>query len=151
MRYFAWILIFSVIVGAGCTALQQRVALRKVRFRLEGVSFTGLSLQGVTFRLHWKAVNPNAVKAVLDGFEMDLYANERLLTHLTHHERVEIPARDSTTFTVSVPLTWSALGQSVTQAVRRRHLEVKVEGRALVHTPLGDLRVPVLQKTRRIL
>ncbi len=151
-RSILWLgLIVLSLVGMGCATLQQRVALKRVKFRLEAVQLAGLNLQGVTLKLHWKAINPNGVRAVLDGFELDLFANDHLLTHFTHSRQVAIPARDSTTFVVEVPLTWRAMGHTVAQAFRNRHLEIKAQGRAVVHTPLGDLRIPVFQKTRRIL
>ncbi len=150
-KVFVFLVFLLGLAVTGCLGLQQRAVLRRVQFQLQGVRFQNLNLQGVTLALQWKARNPNAVNALLEGFEMDLYANDHHLIHLVHDQRVEIPAHDSTTFAVAVPLTWSALGTTLARAVRQRNLEVRVEGRARVHTPLGVLRIPVIQKTRRIL
>ncbi len=127
------------------------MALQGVQFRLRSAQIQDLTLQGATLRLHWQAYNPNTITAVLDGFEVDVYANDQHVTRVNLDRPVEIAPHDSTAFHMDVPITWSLLGNTLTQLFRERRLEIKADGRALMKTPWGALRIPVVQKTRRIL
>ncbi len=146
-----WLTWGLVLTSIGCTALWQRVAIQRVRFHLNSVRLKNPSLQGATLRLHWQAYNPNGITAVLDGFEVDVYANDQHVTRVNLDRPVEIAPHDSTAFHMDVPITWSLLGNTLTQLFRERRLEIKADGRALMKTPWGTLRIPVMQKTRRIL
>ncbi len=144
------ILILSVILVTGCAMIRERVAVRNLQLKFTGVEIAKLDLRGVTLNLHWKARNPNAVDAVLDGFELDIFANGQKIGHASTNRRIRVPHNGTQNIVLPLKIGWSEVSQPIRDGIRNKKLQFRAQGYAIMDTPFGKIRFKVMDKTGNI-
>lgn len=144
-----WILPMALLgAGWGCSALQQRLAVRNLQVVFSQAEITHLDLSGATLLLTFRAYNPNTVQAILDGFSFSLEANNQPIASGKTRQSLRIPPRETRSFQVDVVLPWKGLSSAMVQALKNRSARLKAVGTAHVHTPLGDVSFRVVEYAR---
>lgn len=141
MKIKKWLLV--LILFLSCTALQERLAIKECKFALVSVkphSFTFSNLK-VDFAI--KVDNPNSIDAVLDKFVYTFYANNTDVFSGTTGKTVNIKAKKSETFTTTILLEYSNVGQALAEAMKVGSAAYRIDARAYVSTVLGEISYPV--------
>ena len=136
---------FSVIISLvlSCAGIQQRLAIKECRFRLVSVSPHSFTFSDLKVDFDIKVDNPNNADAVLDKFVYTFYTNDTQVFSGTTGKTVSIKAKKSETFTTTITLEYSKIGQALAEAMRLGSAAYRMDGRAYISTVLGEISYPV--------
>ncbi len=139
-----------IIAVLGCAPITERLAVRNLKLKFKSVQVASLDFQGVTLKLHWDAYNPNPVDAVLDGFDVDIFANGTKIGHARTTSAIRVPAHSSREIVLPLRLRWRTMSKTVQDGIRRKKLSFRGVGFAVMNTPLGKVRFKVVDRTANI-
>jgi len=139
------ILMFSVIASLFllCTSIKERLAIKECKFKLVSVSAHSFTFSDLKLDFDIKADNPNNVDAVLDKLVYTFFANNTKIFSGTTGKTVNIKARKSETFTTTITLEYSKIGQALAEAMKLGSAAYRMDARAYVSTVLGEISYPV--------
>lgn len=126
-----------------CTALQERLAIKECKFALVSVKPHSFTFSNLKVDFDIKVDNPNSIDAVLDKFVYTFYANNTDVFSGTTGKTVNIKAKKSETFTTTILLTYSSVGQALAEAMKLGSAAYRIDARAYVSTILGEISYPV--------
>jgi LEA14-like dessication related protein len=138
------------LAGVGCATLKSYSALRKVKFHLRSVTVDDLNLTGGRLTVTFLADNPAPHEARMEKMEFLLFLNNHRLATGELAERIRIPARGHRLLRIPVSFRWSDVGAGLRQAFSADTLWYRVEGNAFLDTPMGPLKLKILERTRSL-
>ncbi len=139
-----------LLSGVGCATLKSYSALRKVKFHLRSVSVDDLNLTGGRLTVTFLAENPASHDARMEKMEFLLFLNDRQLASGALTERIRIPARGHRLLRIPVSFRWADVGVGIREAFRADTLWYRVEGNAFLDTPMGPLKLKILERKRSL-
>lgn len=131
-------------LAAGCTRVgvwlyqEPRVTLHEIRVETGGSG-------GDPFAVVLNVRNPNDFAITLERMETAVSLNDREVGRVARAEAMELPAFESRTVAVPVPIEGET-PQAFADRLRRGTQRYAVAGRAFVRTPIGERRVPFVIK-----
>jgi len=139
------VLMFSVItfLVLSCSGIKERLAIKECKFKLVAVSPHSFTFSDLKVDFGIRVDNPNNVDAVLDKFIYTFYTNNTQVFSGTTGKTVNIKANKSETFTTTITLEYSKIGQALAEAMKLGSAVYRIEGRAYINTVLGEISYPV--------
>jgi LEA14-like dessication related protein len=137
------ILLSLCVLLISCTAVKERLAIKECKFSLLSVKPYDFTFNNMKLDFDIKAENPNNVNATLDRLAYTFYANNTDIFQGTTGKGLSIPAGKTNTFTTTVTLEYTKLGQAITEAIRLKTASYKVQATAYINTILGEISYPV--------
>jgi LEA14-like dessication related protein len=137
-------ILFSLcVLLISCTTVKERLAIKECKFSLVSVKPYDFTFNNMKLDFDIKAENPNNVNATLDRLAYTFYANNTDIFQGTTGKGLSIPAGKTNTFTTTVTLEYTKLGQAITEAIRLKTASYKVQATAYINTILGEISYPV--------
>ncbi|MCF6191953.1 MAG: LEA type 2 family protein, partial [Candidatus Hydrothermae bacterium] len=124
--------------------------LRKVKLHLRSVTVDDLNLTGGRLTVTFLAENPASHDARMEKMEFLLFLNDRQLATGELTEQIRIPARGHRLLRIPVSFRWMDVGAGLRQAFTADTLWYRVEGNAFLDTPMGPLKLRILERTRSL-
>jgi LEA14-like dessication related protein len=115
--------------------------LQVPRLAVRSLSVNRLTLYGSSLDLELELSNPNDFKIFIEGLEYCFEVNGRRWASGMRQERVRLVEENTAVLVVPIELDFTAVGQSVYQAiVRREELEYSLDAEVDVSTSLRELK-----------
>jgi LEA14-like dessication related protein len=126
-----------------CAGIKQRLAIKECKFVLVSVRPHTFTFSNLKLDFDIRVDNPNDVDAVLDELVYTFYANNTNVFSGTTGKTVNIKSKKSETFTTTITLEYSKIGQALAEAMKLGAAAYRIDARAYVSTLLGEISYPV--------
>jgi LEA14-like dessication related protein len=126
-----------------CAGIKQRLAIKECKFALVSVKPHTFTFSNLKLDFDIRVDNPNDVDAVLDKLVYTFYANNTNVFSGTTGKTVNIKSKKSETFTTTITLEYSKIGQALAEAMKLGSAAYRISARAYVSTLLGEISYPV--------
>lgn len=138
---------FLLAAIAGCSLLQSgaQLAAKKPAARLTDVRVTSLGLEQINLMLDLEVRNPNAFALTSQGLDLNLaIENQSVLSLNRPDQRINVPARSSSTVSLPLTLRFVDLYRSVSGLRDKDSFDYAIGMALYFNLPiLGDVSVPV--------
>ncbi len=141
MKKICWLLIIVFLLS--CAAVQERLAIKECKFSLISVKPYDFDFNDFKVEFRIDATNPNKIDAVLDKLKYTLYANDKGLISGSTGKGIKIPAKGTNSFSTTITLGYTELGEALISAIRSGKAEYKVKATAYIQTIIGEISYPV--------
>jgi LEA14-like dessication related protein len=126
-----------------CAGIKQRLAIKECKFVLVSVRPHTFTFSNLKLDFDIRVDNPNDIDAVLDELVYTFYANNTNVFSGTTGKTVNIKSKKSETFTTTITLEYSKIGQALAEAMKLGAAAYRIDARAYVSTLLGEISYPV--------
>jgi len=140
-RTLSALVLLTLIIS--CSSIKERLAIKECKFKLVSVSPHSFTFSNLKVDFDIKVDNPNNIDAILDKFAYTFYANNTDVFSGTTGKTVSIKAKKSETFTTTITLDYSKIGQALAEAMRLGSAAYRMDARAYISTVLGEISYPV--------
>jgi LEA14-like dessication related protein len=145
------LIFFSVLLGAGCATVMERVGLLNCQYSLEKVTpHVGITIpvsqSAVTLDFEVKVTNPNSSRVTLDHLLFDLFVNDTKVTSGDSRQQKSIEASSEGAIEIESRFTYEELKDTflmLTESVRHGEAKYEIKGTAFYETAFGPLSFPV--------
>jgi LEA14-like dessication related protein len=135
--------IIIMLQSAGCTFLEQRLAVKNCKFELSRVEIRKFSLTGLTLGLYIAITNPNSIEVNIDKMDLDFYI-EDTKTIKGLFEPVSIQPKKTMTVSAAVFIPYSIVGMSLVNDMKSKgKINYKLVGTVFIDTQVGVMSFPV--------
>lgn len=130
---------------SGCTTLQQAADIQKPSASVGAVSLGKISLNEVTLLVDLELTNPNPISLKADGFNLDLFINDQLLTNIAKQdEKINLVVNSTETLQLPVTFQFEEVSALLSSFSDQNELEYEILGSVLMDIPvLKNMELPV--------
>ncbi|OGC43504.1 hypothetical protein A2Y85_04305 [candidate division WOR-3 bacterium RBG_13_43_14] len=137
------LILLPLILFIACAAIKERLAIKECKFNLLSVNPYDFTFSNLKLDFDIKSTNPNSIDATLDKFSYTFLVNNKDVFTGTTGKGIKIPAGKSENFTTTITLEYSKIGDVLVEALRLKKASYKINAKAYINTPLGEISYPV--------
>lgn len=135
--------ILTLILLSGCTAVQERLAIKECKFAFVSVRPYDFAFSDMKLDFVLKADNPNSINALLDKLAYKFFVNNTEVFSGATGQQVSIPAKKSKEIMTTITLQYNQIGLALVEAMKLQSAAYRLSARAYVNTVLGEISYPV--------
>ncbi|MCX7995891.1 MAG: LEA type 2 family protein [candidate division WOR-3 bacterium] len=135
--------LFLTLIVIACAAIKQRLIVKECKFTFISANAYDFTFSDMKVDFELKVHNPNNVDAILDKLDYTFFVNQTDVFSGTTGKGIKVPAGKSKSFTTTISLEYTKIGQAIVEAIRFKTASYSIRAKAYIKTIIGEITYPV--------
>jgi LEA14-like dessication related protein len=136
------IIVILIVAGIAFYATKEK-AMQSCEVSVTDIRLGNIGLTGADVKVVFEIRNLGDTTATMDKIDYKVYGNGTLLGEGEVIKRLDIPPAGVKTADTSFSFKYADVGQAIQTAIREGAMDWEVKGTSYLHTPTGDVKVPL--------
>ena len=136
------IIVILIVAGIAFYTTKEK-ALQGCEASVTDIRLGNIGLNSADVKVVFEIRNLGDTTATMDKIEYKVYGNNKLLGSGEVLRKIEIPPSGVKTVDTSFTFKYADVGEAIQTAIREGTMGWEVKGTTYLHTPTGDIKVPL--------
>jgi LEA14-like dessication related protein len=140
IKTYRYQMVIMILGLAFLTACNQFTAPEFVA--MKNLRFTSYKDNKLNFSLDAVIKNPNPIKLWVDGVDVDVYFDDKMIGNALSTEKIQLEANKESAITLNYRIPVNKLKDNLMSLVMKKNVVIKVDGKYTFRNDIKDITIP---------
>jgi LEA14-like dessication related protein len=114
---------------------------------MKNMKFTSYSDHKLNFSLNSVIKNPNPVDLWIDGVDVDVYFDDKMIGNASSNNKIQLDANKESEITLNYSVPVDKIKENLMSLVMKKEVVIKVDGKYTFKNDIKDITIPYVYST----